>query len=73
MKKIKVNKTKIKVIALIALVIVLVGTGVVGTLKYQEFIRNTQEQAVNDYIADYCNLFSNESGSEKWYECRIKR
>lgn len=70
----KKNWKKIgKVTLYIALPIALMTLGVVGTLKYQEFINNTKAEGVAEYKINKCEKFTDEDKKTTWLECDIKR
>lgn len=60
-----------EILTFLAAVALLV-SGIVGTLKYQEFINNTKAQGVVEYKLDKCNKFTSKDKSQEWLECDVK-
>lgn len=57
-----------KTIGTLAVGIALVLAGITGTLKYQEFINNTEARGVSEYKAT-CQKFTDEEKNITWLEC----
>lgn len=62
-----------KEIALFLLAVALLVSGIVGTLKYQEFINGVKAQGVSEYKANKCSVHSFEDKSATWFECEPKK
>jgi len=54
-------------------IVLLVLLGVLGTIKYQEFITNTELNGVLRYQESQCDAYMNEDKSAKWLECDTVR
>lgn len=69
------NKTKrdwkkIGVVTLyVALPVVMVTLGVVGTLKYQSFIDNVKADGVAQYKLTHCDKYTDKKQTTSWLEC----
>lgn len=62
----------LKEIGLFLLAIALLVSGIVATLKYQEFISNTKEQGAAEYRLNDCEKFetiNKEKVKVNWLEC----
>lgn len=65
------KKLYLKELGVVLLTVMLVATGVMGTLRYQKFIEDTKAQGVSEFKEQKCNPFKDEE--QKWLECEVKR
>ena len=61
-----------KEIGIFAAAVVLLVSGIVGTLTYQAFINSVKAEGVSEYRATECDQFVNEDKSQKWLECDVR-
>lgn len=73
-KKIKLTKKHGKAALYVVSVVAFITLGVVGTLKYQEFIAGVKQQGVVEYTTDRCEEYGEvyDNGTEvRWLECSL--
>nr|DAU24650.1 MAG TPA: hypothetical protein [Caudoviricetes sp.] len=69
-KKVTVNKNTAKMVAAGLAGVLLVILGVVGTLKYQNFINSVKAQGVAEYKQEKCTSYNKDTAT--WLECDVK-
>lgn len=58
-----------KVAGIVATVVVLIASGIAGTLGYQSYVAGIKAQGVEEYKTHECQKYSNEDKSMYWLEC----
>lgn len=68
----KVNKFKAlpwKTIGAVVTSVLFVLIGILGTLKYQQFINHVKQQGVREYTSTYCERYADDKKHTTWLEC----
>lgn len=60
-------------IGMLVLGVVLMWSGAMGVLKYQEFIADIKAQGVYEYKTSECEKFTMEDKSQTWFECETRK
>lgn len=60
-------------IGIFLLAVAILFSGIVGTLKYQEFTDHIKAQGVSEYKENKCSVHTFEDESATWLECEPKR
>lgn len=65
----KPSKKQMTVVGIVVLVVVLIASGVAGTLTYQKFISDTKAQGVTEFKANDCDKYAKDGMT--WLECDL--
>jgi hypothetical protein len=60
----------VKRIGIVLGIVVLIGTGVTGTISVQKYNNDLKAQGVREYKAT-CDMYQNNEKTQKWLECDV--